>query len=282
MDWQRRSNVVRLHWRINYATKAKCVTTYCDAFASHYSRLDNCCNCDVPTTHRAKQDCFGYCSWSTYAGSRDSTIKAFRRIVRALPSLYFTVSYQRCIPSWHSRVRQERKVRPGFTPQEDVTIFRGSKQQQMDRNALPKGHILGWVAPTAATSAPKKTAAGKDGAVLSKSAKKNEKRREKKREEKEKIIRENWEESDEEVRPTKPSNKGSGPANTELGSNIGAQQEMDNLAEQLASTGLNQPWSNIPGWLGLAAVPGLPVLTVLPPNPWRSTWDFDPTIASCV
>ena len=87
------------------------------------------------------------------------------------------------------------KIRPGFTPQEDVSRFRRSKQQQQDRNALPKGHILGWVAPSSETT---KKAAPKEGA-LSKSAKKNEKRREKKKEEKERIIKDSWEDSEEDT-----------------------------------------------------------------------------------
>ncbi|KAG1820259.1 uncharacterized protein BJ212DRAFT_1245840, partial [Suillus subaureus] len=41
-------------------------------------------------------------------------------------------------------VRKQLKIRPGFTPQEDVSRFRGSRQQAMDATALPKGHILGW------------------------------------------------------------------------------------------------------------------------------------------
>ncbi|KAI0092799.1 hypothetical protein BDY19DRAFT_877049, partial [Irpex rosettiformis] len=44
-------------------------------------------------------------------------------------------------------VRKEIKIRPGFTPQEDVTRFRGTRQKQMDANALPKGHIIGWAPP---------------------------------------------------------------------------------------------------------------------------------------
>ncbi|KZT24466.1 hypothetical protein NEOLEDRAFT_1048033, partial [Neolentinus lepideus HHB14362 ss-1] len=47
-------------------------------------------------------------------------------------------------------LRKEIKIRPGFTPQEDVKRFRGTKQAQMDTNQLPKGHIPGWVAPSAA------------------------------------------------------------------------------------------------------------------------------------
>ncbi|RXW25222.1 hypothetical protein EST38_g557 [Candolleomyces aberdarensis] len=72
-------------------------------------------------------------------------------------------------------VRKQLKIRPGFTPQEDVKRFRGTKQAQMDQNALPKGHIIGWVPPSSASSASK---------PLSKSAKKNAKRKEKRTQEK--------------------------------------------------------------------------------------------------
>lgn len=93
------------------------------------------------------------------------------------------------------RVRKEIKIRPGFTPQEDVSRFRGSRQKQMDSNALPKGHIIGWAPPPTST-APKAT-----GAALSKSAKKNAKRKEKreaaKSEELNAKIKESWEDDDE-------------------------------------------------------------------------------------
>ncbi|KAG8821082.1 hypothetical protein FRC17_009931 [Serendipita sp. 399] len=50
-------------------------------------------------------------------------------------------------------VRKEIKIRPGFTPQEDVTRFKGSRQQQAETSALPRGHIPGWVAPSSETRA---------------------------------------------------------------------------------------------------------------------------------
>jgi partner of Y14 and mago len=91
------------------------------------------------------------------------------------------------------RVRKELKIRPGFTPQEDVSRFRGSRQAQMDRNALPKGHIIGWTPPSA-SSPPVKTG-------MSKSAKKNEKRKEKRKEATQKKIAESWEDEDEDEPP---------------------------------------------------------------------------------
>ena len=112
-----------------------------------------------------------------------------------------------------SSVRKQLKVRPGFTPQEDVGRFRGSRQQQFDRNQLPKGHILGWIAPSSErkdtnASAKAKTPGAVAGASgvgagaggekpLTKSAAKNAKRKAKKQAEKEKIIKESWEDSDE-------------------------------------------------------------------------------------
>lgn len=98
------------------------------------------------------------------------------------------------------RVRKEIKIRPGYTPQEDVSRFRGSRQQQMDRSTLPKGHIVGWVPPSSATQAAK---------PLSKSAKKNakrkEKRDEKKSEEQTAKIKDSWEDDDEDEDETPPN-----------------------------------------------------------------------------
>ncbi|KAH8830802.1 hypothetical protein DL96DRAFT_1594359 [Flagelloscypha sp. PMI_526] len=98
-------------------------------------------------------------------------------------------------------VRKELKIRPGFTPQEDVKRFRGTRQAQMDASALPKGHIIGWVAPTPAVPASSKP--------TSKSAKKNAKRKEKREDQKKQIIAENWEDDDEE--DVKPVEKGETP-----------------------------------------------------------------------
>lgn len=95
-------------------------------------------------------------------------------------------------------LRKEIKIRPGFTPQEDVGRFRGTKQQEMDARALPKGHIVGWVAPSSTTN----NTVAKPSATMSKSQKKNEKRKEKKKAEIERKIQENWEDDDEdEIKP---------------------------------------------------------------------------------
>jgi partner of Y14 and mago protein len=83
-------------------------------------------------------------------------------------------------------LRKERRIRPGYTPQEDVSVFKTSRQAESERRALPKGHIPGWV-PRAATG---------EGQKKSAAAKKNAKRREKKKEEK---VKENWEDEEEDV-----------------------------------------------------------------------------------
>ncbi|KAI0320230.1 hypothetical protein OF83DRAFT_1275283 [Amylostereum chailletii] len=92
-------------------------------------------------------------------------------------------------------VRKERKIRPGFTPQEDVKLFRGSRQQTMDSRALPKGHIIGWVPPTPPASAT-------DKSDLSKAAAKNAKQREKRKEkasQDQRPVKDNWDSEEEAV-----------------------------------------------------------------------------------
>jgi len=96
-------------------------------------------------------------------------------------------------------MRKERKVRPGFTPQEDVAIFRGSRQQAMDARALPKGHIPGWT-PTGAAASQKQES-------QSKSSKKNEKRKEKRKEKRQEVVRENWDSEDDEDTSAPPADK---------------------------------------------------------------------------
>lgn len=86
-------------------------------------------------------------------------------------------------------VRKQIKIRPGFTPQEDVRRFRGTKQAQLDANALPKGHIIGWAPPPTSSAASQSATK-----PLSKSAKKNAKRKEKKEE---KTVPDDWEDDDE-------------------------------------------------------------------------------------
>ena len=88
-------------------------------------------------------------------------------------------------------MRKERKIRPGFTPQEDVARFRSTRQQVVDARALPKGHIPGWAPPGAVVSEAKDP--------QSKSAKKNEKRREKRKEKRQEVVQENWDSSEEDA-----------------------------------------------------------------------------------
>lgn len=109
-------------------------------------------------------------------------------------------------------MRKEKRIRPGFIPQEDVSRFRGTRQKAMDANKLPPGHILGWIPPSSQAK-PSALGSSKPGAIpgsasasneskpLSKSAAKNAKRKAKKQAEKEKVIQENWEDSDSDEKP---------------------------------------------------------------------------------
>ncbi|KAK7695706.1 hypothetical protein QCA50_000342 [Cerrena zonata] len=120
-------------------------------------------------------------------------------------------------------VRKQIKIRPGFTPQEDVSRFRGKRQAQADANTLPKGHILGWTPPPATTAA--------SDAAKSKSAKKNEKRKEKRKEKAAADvaakIKDNWDDDEEEeVTP-----KSDGASNVTAKNS--KQNEGDALADKL-------------------------------------------------
>jgi partner of Y14 and mago len=96
-------------------------------------------------------------------------------------------------------VRKERKIRPGFTPQEDVARFRSNRQQAMEARTLPKGHVPGWAPPGAAASETKEP--------QSKSAKKNEKRREKRKEKRQEVVQENWDSDADEDATANPVDK---------------------------------------------------------------------------
>lgn len=90
-------------------------------------------------------------------------------------------------------VRKELKIRPGFTPQEDIGRFKTSRQIQREQNALPKGHIVGWVPPESGAGA--STSEGpKNPDKPSKSAKKSQKKKEKKEKDKLDLIAASWEE----------------------------------------------------------------------------------------
>ncbi|KAJ8502442.1 hypothetical protein ONZ45_g11756 [Pleurotus djamor] len=111
-------------------------------------------------------------------------------------------------------VRKQLKIRPGFTPQEDVRRFRGTRQAQMDAMALPKGHIVGWAPPSntasksggSANAFPalgQSTASSSASSTkpLSKAAKKNAKRKEKRGEQKAapEPVKDNWDDEDEDA-----------------------------------------------------------------------------------
>lgn len=130
-------------------------------------------------------------------------------------------------------VRKQLKIRPGFTPQEDVQRFRGTKQAQMDANALPKGHILGWVPPSSSTTSNK---------PLSKSAKKNAKRKEKRAQDAAKEpepVPENWDDDDDDEQApaaasssTPATKETSQPASTK---ETGGDKASTDLAEKLGN-----------------------------------------------
>jgi len=104
------------------------------------------------------------------------------------------------IGSGEHSVRKELKIRPGYTPQEDVGRFKTLRKQTAEMNALPKGHIVGWVPPSSSSQSKSQVGSsgggsgsggGGDGGVkvpttdangqpLSKAALKNAKRKAKK------------------------------------------------------------------------------------------------------
>lgn len=99
-------------------------------------------------------------------------------------------------------IRKERKVRPGYTPPEDVEKFKSARQQDADRRALPKGMVPGMA--SSAISAARAAQEGSAAAELSKSAKKNAKRREKKDEDdrppaSNEPVKDSWDEEEDET-----------------------------------------------------------------------------------
>lgn len=133
-------------------------------------------------------------------------------------------------------MRKTIKIRPGFTPQEDVQRFRGTRQQDLDKRQLPAGHILGWVAPSSETKKPSTSGA----AAASKSAAKNAKRTAKKKEEKQKAleekIRECWEDDDDTVKkPEQPRAESSGESSkADVKTKDTNGREEDDLAEGMS------------------------------------------------
>jgi partner of Y14 and mago protein len=129
-------------------------------------------------------------------------------------------------------VRKQLKVRPGFTPQEDVQRFRGTRQAQLDANALPKGHIVGWAPPSDTIQI--KVAQSQSAR---KNAKRKEKRKEKKDEELQKKVADSWEDDDDE--PQMPAGKkdkakeGTLDEEKEVGPSAKKDDATDVLAEKL-------------------------------------------------
>ncbi|VDC06907.1 unnamed protein product [Peniophora sp. CBMAI 1063] len=119
-------------------------------------------------------------------------------------------------------VRKERRIRPGFTPQEDVQRFRGTKQAASDARsglvanqratvpgAAPGARSLFAAAVGAANAsvpgAGKSAASGGGEGPTSKAAKKNAARRKKKAEKKEEEVPDNWDDEAEEEAKEKES-----------------------------------------------------------------------------
>ncbi|KAE8246504.1 hypothetical protein A4X13_0g5758 [Tilletia indica] len=87
---------------------------------------------------------------------------------------------QRIIPASvraDGSVRKERRIKPGFTPQEDVTRFRSTRQAAAAnaRRVVPGSGIPGAPGPSTRIDLPASSSASSAG--LSKAAKKNAKRR---------------------------------------------------------------------------------------------------------
>ncbi|KAH9462825.1 hypothetical protein Pst134EA_014915 [Puccinia striiformis f. sp. tritici] len=49
-------------------------------------------------------------------------------------------------------LRKEIKIRPGFTPQEDVSKFRSARQSEFESKKLPKGSVVGLTRPQVAVA----------------------------------------------------------------------------------------------------------------------------------
>jgi partner of Y14 and mago len=143
---------------------------------------------------------------------------------RADGSYVYRVHFPTCLLIILTSVRKEIKIRPGFTPQEDVKRFRGTRQAQMDASALPKGHIVGWAPPTPKDEANK---------PMSKSAKKNAKRREKRDEKKATVIKDSWEDDDEPAPAPKKEQSATSSTPPATSSKSDDQPSAETLAEDL-------------------------------------------------
>ncbi len=159
-------------------------------------------------------------------------------------------------------VRKELKIRPGFTPQEDLTRFKGTRQQDAEKTALPKGHIIGWIPPSSETKVKRSgkagtsssgggrslealasgevgfagTSAKTEPAAVSKSAKKNAKRTEKKKEQKQKTLEEKiraaWDDDSDDDIPRPPKKgKASATAGSQKEPSSSGDQDKDDAVE---------------------------------------------------
>ena len=101
-------------------------------------------------------------------------------------------------------VRKQLKVRPGFTPQEDISRFRGTRQQAMDAVAPAKGHILGWIAPS---SESQQKAKGASAPPPNKNARKRANQRARKAAEKPEVVKDSWEDEEDVESSGTPASK---------------------------------------------------------------------------
>jgi len=139
-------------------------------------------------------------------------------------------------------VRKELKIRPGFTPQEDVNRFRGKRQAMADAMKLPPGHIVGWTPPsTESASKPKTTSIISNSNVpLTKAALKNAKRKAKRKEAAKGNpageVPDNWDDDGEEEEEEPSEGSGQAGPKRERGEN-GAEAEA--LTEKLDDLALS-------------------------------------------
>jgi len=95
-------------------------------------------------------------------------------------------------------VRKELKIRPGFTPQEDVAAFRTSRQAEIDARKAGKRTIPGWAPPEEPVKPkPKPKSTGLPRPLpAAGGAKAKDKQKKKKEEEKPVVVKDSWEDDD--------------------------------------------------------------------------------------
>ena len=124
------------------------------------------------------------------------------RTLSLYPNLLTLLEQRADIPTFHletdNRFRQEIKIRPGYTPQEDVSLFRSSKQVELEQHRARKGTVPG-LKPNPLVQDALRGISGGGSASGSKSAKKNAKRKEKRNEgatSSENIVKDSWDDDD--------------------------------------------------------------------------------------